>query len=203
MRTVTVRILASDPGTREGAIALLSAHPNISVLRARAVAVPDVLFVNPTLVSESVVRSLELVPTRGRGMPAADRRGHGADRTAATGPRPQHRPGLPARPAQERLRPDRARDPGRPRPLRDRGVSPAPGAHGNAAGADAPTGPGADGRNRLLRATPEAACGHRVRPGMTGTRETWWRQAVRRRAWHWRRPGFVSHRPAIGIELPG
>lgn len=62
MRTVTVRILASDPGTREGAIALLSAHPNISVLAACAVVVPDVLFVNTTLVSESVVRSLELAP---------------------------------------------------------------------------------------------------------------------------------------------
>jgi DNA-binding NarL/FixJ family response regulator len=62
MRAVTVRVLASDPGTREGAIALLSAHPGISVLTTRSKVVPDVLFVNTTLVSESVVRTLELAP---------------------------------------------------------------------------------------------------------------------------------------------
>jgi DNA-binding NarL/FixJ family response regulator len=62
MRSVTVRVLASDPGTREGAIALLSAHPDISVLTTRSKVVPDVLFVNTTLVSESVVRTLELAP---------------------------------------------------------------------------------------------------------------------------------------------
>jgi hypothetical protein len=62
MRSVTVRVLASDPGTREGAIALLSAHPDISVLTTRSKAVPDVLFINTTLVSESVVRTLELAP---------------------------------------------------------------------------------------------------------------------------------------------
>ena len=63
MRTVMIRILASDPSTREGAIALLSAHPNILVLTPRSEAAPDVLFVNTTLVSESVVRTLELVPS--------------------------------------------------------------------------------------------------------------------------------------------
>lgn len=36
MRAVTVGIPASDPGTREGAIALLSAHPDIVVLTTAA-----------------------------------------------------------------------------------------------------------------------------------------------------------------------
>lgn len=62
MRAVTVRILASDPGTREGAIALLSAYPDIAVLTTRSKTGPDVLCVNPALVSESVVRTLELTP---------------------------------------------------------------------------------------------------------------------------------------------
>ena len=64
MRTVTVKILASDPGTREGAIALLSAHPKIHVLAPGSRVAPDVLFVNTTLMSEAVLRSLELAPLR-------------------------------------------------------------------------------------------------------------------------------------------
>lgn len=108
MRAVTVRILASDPGTREGAIALLSAYPDIAVLTTRSKTGPDVLCVNPALVSESVVRTLELTPYAAAKCPprivvVTEQIG---PRQAVAGHRRER--GLPARPAPERLRPDRA-----------------------------------------------------------------------------------------------
>lgn len=71
MRAVTVRILASDPGTREGAIALLSAHPDIAVLTTRGKTVPDVLFVNPT----RAIMAGAMIPAPRAGQPAAPEAG--------------------------------------------------------------------------------------------------------------------------------
>lgn len=60
MRTVTVRIFAGDPGTRDKAVALLSARSDITVLPPFPAHEPDVLLIMTTRVSEPVLRSLEL-----------------------------------------------------------------------------------------------------------------------------------------------
>ena len=60
MRTVTVRIVACDLNTMEGAIALLSAHPDIAVLTRDDAYEPDVLLVVTTQLTETTLCGLEL-----------------------------------------------------------------------------------------------------------------------------------------------
>lgn len=60
MRTVTVRVFAGDTGTRDKAVALLSARTDITVLPPYPAHEPDVLLVITACVSEPVLRSLEL-----------------------------------------------------------------------------------------------------------------------------------------------
>jgi hypothetical protein len=60
VRTVTVRIVACDLNTIEGAIALLSAHPDIAVLTRGDAGEPDVLLVVATQMTETTLCGLEL-----------------------------------------------------------------------------------------------------------------------------------------------
>ena len=71
MRAVTVRILASDAGTREGANALLSAHPDIAVPTTRSKTAPDVLFVN----SARAIMAGAMIPAPRAGQAAASEAG--------------------------------------------------------------------------------------------------------------------------------
>lgn len=59
MRITTVAILASDPGTREGAIALLSAHPDIAVLIPEREHEAKVLLVITASVTEHELLAME------------------------------------------------------------------------------------------------------------------------------------------------
>ena len=60
MRTVAVRIVACEPNTMEGAIARLSAHPDITVLTRDDTDEPDVLLVVTTQLTETTLCGLEL-----------------------------------------------------------------------------------------------------------------------------------------------
>lgn len=61
MDVVTVAIFASDPGTREGAIALLSAHPDIAVLTPAYEDEASVVLIITTSVTEDVLLAMERV----------------------------------------------------------------------------------------------------------------------------------------------
>jgi hypothetical protein len=60
VRTVTVRIVACDLNTMEGAVALLSAHPGIAVLSRDDAREPDVLLVVTAQLTETTLCGLEL-----------------------------------------------------------------------------------------------------------------------------------------------
>ena len=60
MRTVAVRVVACEPNTMEGAIARLSAHPDIAVLTRDDTVEPDVLLVVTTQLTETTLCGLEL-----------------------------------------------------------------------------------------------------------------------------------------------
>jgi AmiR/NasT family two-component response regulator len=58
--TVTVRVVACDLNTMEGAIALLSAHPDIAVLTRDDPHKPDVLLVITTQMTDATLCGLEM-----------------------------------------------------------------------------------------------------------------------------------------------
>jgi hypothetical protein len=60
VRTVTVRIVACDLNTTEGAVARLSAHPDIAVLARDDAREPDVLLAVTTQLTETTLCGLEL-----------------------------------------------------------------------------------------------------------------------------------------------
>jgi hypothetical protein len=60
VRTVAVRIVACEPNTMEGAVARLSAHPDIAVLTRDHTDEPDVLLVVTTQLTETTLCGLEL-----------------------------------------------------------------------------------------------------------------------------------------------
>lgn len=60
MRTVAVRVVACEPNTMEGAVARLSAHPDITVLTRDDTDEPDVLLVVTTQLTETTLCGLEL-----------------------------------------------------------------------------------------------------------------------------------------------
>jgi len=60
MRTVAVRVVACEPNTMEGAIARLSAHPDITVVARDDTDEPDVLLVVTTQLTETTLCGLEL-----------------------------------------------------------------------------------------------------------------------------------------------